>query len=309
MKNAIQLFLGLFILQLLVSCSPTQQLSHKKSPTIDRDTLSFEITAANNIIFKTLLNGVDTLDLFFDTGGTGVVLKHSSIKDKTSLLNGKNENYKGENYVPLEELNTIALGNLSWDSITIYPVSLQPADTDGNFGWDLFEDKVVELDYDNNQMIVHSSFGKVPKDYSQLEIEYINTLFCIKGDMVVEGQTYANRYLFDTGFQRAVIMDKDLRKENNFPENLPVLKESTVRNSEGKAFVNKVVLTDKICFDKACAPQIPVQLLSTPNPARFETHILGNELLKRFNTILDFQNHVVYLKANQLISEPYIDAS
>ena len=73
-------------------------------------------------------------------------------------------------------------------------------------------------------------------------------------------------------------------------------------------FVNQVVEIEKICFDKSCASQVPVQLLSTPNPARFETHILGGELLKRFNTILDFQNGFVYMKPNSLMSLPYNDA-
>ena len=53
---------------------------------------------------------------------------------------------------------------------------------------------------------------------------------------------------------------------------------------------------------------IPMQLMTTANPARFKTHILGNEVIKRFNTILDFQNNYVYLKSNNLFDLPYKDA-
>ena len=73
--------------------------------------------------------------------------------------------------------------------------------------------------------------------------------------------------------------------------------------------MNQVVEINKIGFDNICANHIPVQLLSTPNPARFKTHILGNELLKRFITALDFQNDFVYMKPNSLMGLPYIDAS
>ncbi len=65
----------------------------------------------------------------------------------------------------------------------------------------------------------------------------------------------------------------------------------------------------QFCFDKICTDNIPVQLISTPNPARFKIHFLGNEFLKRFNTVFDFQNDYVYLKPNSLISLPYADAS
>lgn len=54
---------------------------------------------------------------------------------------------------------------------------------------------------------------------------------------------------------------------------------------------------------------IPVQLMTMANPAGFRTHILGNEVLKRFNTILDFQHNVVYLKPNSLTDMPYKDAN
>ncbi|MEL7223083.1 MAG: hypothetical protein AAGJ93_17295 [Bacteroidota bacterium] len=273
------------------------------------DTLHFELTAGNNIVFKSILNEKDTVDLFLDTGGTELVLKHSVIKEKTALLEGQNENYREENYEPLEELSSLSLGAMRWDSLTIYPTTLLPKEADGHFGWNLFEGKVVELDYDKQLMIIHTSLPPALEGYAKLEIEYINTLFCINGKIQVGEKNYLGRYLFDTGFQRAVIMDKELKEESGFPSDLPVIKESRLRNSAGTEFVNQVVAVDEICFNQICASQVPVQLLSTPNPARFKTNILGNELLKRFNTYLDFQNHFVYLKPNSLMELAYEDAS
>ena len=312
----IDLFLVIVLLISLVGCTSTNEsqvvkgnLTAVENTEANSDTLRFEITPGNNIIFKTVLNKTDTLDLFWDTGGTELVLKHSAIKDRTSLLDGKNENYKEVNYEPLEALNSLSLGTLSWDSLTIYPTTLLPENTDGHFGWNLFEDKIVELDYEKKMMIVHSSFSQSLDSYAKLEIEYINTLFCINGRLDVGERSFVNRYLFDTGFQRAIVLDRELRAENKFPDDLPVLKESRLRNSAGTEFINRVVEIDKFCFEEVCSSQIPVQLLSTPNPARFKTHILGNELLKRFNTILDFQNDFVYVKPNSLIGLPYRDAS
>ncbi len=289
--------------------APSQQSSSNEKAMIKTDTIPFELTKGNNIKFKTILNKTDTLDLFFDTGGTEIVMLHSSIKEKTTLLKDKNSSYKEENYVPLEELNTLSIGSMTWDSLTIYPVSIGPKEMDGHFGWNLFKNKIVELDYDKNLMIIHHSPPIISKDYTKVDLEYINTLFCIQGDLEVDGKTYTNRYLFDTGFQRAIVLDKDLRAEEKFPTDLPVLKESKLKNSVGTVFVNKVVNTNKVCFANACAKNVPAQLIVTPNPARFKTHILGNELLKRFNTIFDFPNKVVYLKPNQLMSLPYADAS
>jgi len=313
-----QIFLITAVLTLLIfSCTPFKSVNVPAdvnlAEAIDNassDTLAFEITEANNIIFKAIINETDTLDFYLDTGGTEIVMSHKAVKEKTTFLDrGRNSSYKEENYEPLDEYFSMALGEMSWDSLTIYPTALIPKEADGHFGWNLFEDKVLELDYDKNLMIVHSSFTGNLEDYAKMEIEYINTLFCIQSSIRVGENTYPNRYLFDSGFQRAVVLDRDLRAQSNFPDDLPVIKESKLKNSEGTEFVNRVVEVDQICFAEACANNVPVQLFATPNPARFETHILGNELLKRFNTILDFQNDYVYMKANSLIDLPYKDAS
>jgi len=273
-----------------------------------QDTIPFEITDGNNILFKTVLNRADTLNLYFDTGGTEIVLKHETIKNKTNLLQDNNANYQEENYEPLENLNSLQIGRMSWDSLTIYPVSIGPEEADGHFGWNLFKDKVVELDYDKNLMIIHPTLNTVPQGYVKREIEHINTLICINAKIKVNNNFYENRFLFDTGFQRAILLDKDLRKKNKFPEDLPVIKESKLKNSVGTEFINRVVNIDEFCFGNICTNNIPVQLISTPNPARFETHILGNELLMRYNTIFDFPNNAIYLKPNSLIDLPFSDS-
>lgn len=263
-------------------------------PLRSPDTLYFTITEANNLLFQVVLNETDTLDMFFDTGGTDLVIKQNVIKEK--------------NYTPLKSIYSFSLGNLNWDTLAIFPANVGPDEAVGHFGWNLFEGKIVELDYDKKLMIVHSSLYRNLEEYTKLEIEYINTLFCINSSIQVGGNEFPNRYLFDLGFQRAIVLDKDLRQKSKFPDNLPVIKETKLRNSAGTEFINRVVEVDKICFGTNCAIKVPVQLLSTPNPARFETHILGGELLKRFNTILDFENGFIYMKPNSLMSLPYKDA-
>jgi len=91
-------------------------------------------------VFKSILNKTDTLDLYFDTGGTELILTHDAIKQNTSLLtDGKNKSYEGEDYEELEDHSTLSVGNQKWDSIRVLPVTLGPKNTDGHFGWNLFK--------------------------------------------------------------------------------------------------------------------------------------------------------------------------
>jgi len=208
-----------------------------------------------------------------------------------------------------DSLHSFAIGNMNWDSLKIYPARIGPEEAVGHFGWNLFEDRIIELNYEDQILIVHDELPSDLSEYTKLEIEYTHTLFCVKGRMSVNSQDFIGKFLFDTGFQRAVVLDRELTKKSDFPTDLAVIKETRLKNSQGQEFVNKVVEIDSLQLKQLSAPDVPVQMLSTPNPARFETHILGGELLKRFNTILDFRYGHVYLRANSLMSLPYQDKS
>ncbi len=255
-----------------------------------------------------MLNDIDSLDLFFDTGASGIVLTHPAIKDKTHLLSELPSDYKIVTYAPLPSLSTLTIGTNTWDSLNIYPVTVTGQETDGHFGWNLFTGRIVELDYDNNIMIIHDSLSEAPKGYTRLDIEYTHTLFCVQGTLHVQGENYKSRYLFDSGYQRTIVLDSVLRNEQNFPKDLPTIKTTSLRNGAGKVFYTKIVNSDWLQLGEIKAENIPTQLLDLPNPAQFKTHILGNELLMRFNTILDFKNHHVYLKPNKLMTLLYVDA-
>ncbi|HAO28906.1 MAG TPA: clan AA aspartic protease, partial [Chryseobacterium indologenes] len=92
--------------------------------------------------------------------------------------------------------------------------------TDGRFGWDLFDGMVVELDYDLGNMIVHSQLPeKVKKDkaYEKLNITFYDKLFFVETTIQQGAVKNKDWFLFDTGYQRTVMLDGPLLKEQKFP--------------------------------------------------------------------------------------------
>ena len=270
-------------------------------------TLPFLLTEFNNIIFKTVLNGEDTLDLKFDTGTTGLLLTHDALKEKTHLLDDTTESSPTENYVPLKNLARLELGTLSWDSLEIFPVRHSGQGSDGRFGWDLFQGKVVVLDYDQSKMTVQEQLPDTI-GYTSLQIMHVKGGLCILGNVRLGGTVYNGRFLFDSGYQKALLLDSSLANELVEKE-LKVIRVNKLRNGAGKEFITKVIELEQLSLASIELDNIPTQLLNAANPASFETHILGNGILKRFNTILDFKNNRVYLKKNSLSDFPYSDAA
>ncbi len=276
-----------------VECPSLQNFS-KLQPEI-HDTIPFVLSEYNNLIFKVTLNDKETLDLKFDSGTSDFLLTNNEL-NRLKLSGLKGHSFK--------------LGNQLWKNQEIFPVELSGQGTVGRFGWNLFDGKIVEIDYDKKIFIVHSKLSKRNKEYTKLDMEYVRTLFCIRGELQIKNTAYKGRFLFDNGYQRTVMLDKEIVQEQHYPkESLPIVKKAILKNGKGEEIPVLTVKNEKLYLGNLCLNNVPVQLLAVDNPAQFKTHILGNEVLKRFNTILDFQENKVYLKPNSLWNDPYTEGS
>ena len=104
------------------------------------------------------------------------------------------------------------------------------------------------------------------------------------------------------------MLDNELMSKTGVPiQKLPVIKKSLMYNSKNQETPVSIVSADKLIFGKYALENIPAQINSYNQPAGYATNFLGEEVLKRFNIILDFQNNPVYLKPNHLFYAPYGD--
>ncbi|WP_223607533.1 hypothetical protein [Chryseobacterium sp. OSA05B] len=272
-----------------------------KVKPVFHDTIKLSINEQNTMFVKTVLNKTDTLILNFDTGSSDLTLTRENLKNKikSSLTSGS---------------NVLEIGNRVYQDFRIYPADLAGHGTEGRFGWDLFDGMIVELNYDKGIMAVHSQLPKeVKKDksYSKLTIKYFNNVFFVEGSIKQGKSTNTDWYLFDTGYQRTIMLDGPMLKEQGFPvHTMKEIRRVVMRGGQGNEVPVITSGLESFTLGKYTLTNIPVQVLSQSRlVSRSRMHILGNEILKRFNVFFDFQNNVVYLKPNKLMDEKYIEHS
>jgi hypothetical protein len=285
----------LFITSLFLSVNCYGQNSFYKS-----DTIELTINEQNTIFIKAIFNDKDTLNLNFDTGATELILTNNTIVNKLSItptLYTKPYNLK--------------IGKTTYQT-KLYDAVLTGHGTDGRFGWDLFKGKVVELNYEKGLLIIHSTLPKnilKDKNFTKLKIEFWKDLLFVKCSINQSGVTNTDKFLFDTGYQRTAMLDNDLLFKGKFPiEKMDTIKKLIMKGAKGNEIPIITVDLSSVKIGKYNLKNVPVQLLTINKPLKdINTHILGNEILKRFNIILDFQSNVVYLKPNHLFDENYMD--
>jgi hypothetical protein len=264
------------------------------------DSIPFTINKQNTISIQAIFNEKDTLNLNFDTGTTELILTNEVLSNKLKSTPKLYTNFYN-----------LKIGNTNY-STKVYDAELSGHGTDGRFGWDIFKGKIVELNYDLNFMIIHTVLPKnliSNNAFTKLKIEFFEDLFLIESEIKQNNITNKDIFLFDTGYQRTVMLDDDLLKQAEFPiKDMKIIKKTIMKGAQGNEIPVITSNLKLLKIGKYKLKNVPIQLTTTHKPLKNKNiHILGNEVLKRFNLFLDFQNNFVYLYPNHLFKEKYIE--
>ena len=130
------------------------------------------LTKNNNLEVQSVLNQKESVKLFFDSGAFGFYLLKTAIK-KYLNPSGQALTIKDISH------NDFSIWNLGWEHEQMYPLTITVDCCEGMFGWDAFDGKVVEIDYNQSRMVLHTKRPKISKDYEKFAIEYMKEHFCI----------------------------------------------------------------------------------------------------------------------------------
>ncbi|UEG53080.1 retroviral-like aspartic protease family protein [Mucilaginibacter daejeonensis] len=271
-----------------------------RSAIVVHDTIPFLLNAYNTNYVPIVINGTDSLLLNFDTGATEVCIINESLEKK---VRSKPELYSRP--------YGIQVGKQIYQS-KLYDIRQAGHGVDGLLGWNLFDGMIVELDYDQHRMIVHS---KMPehilhdKGYQRFELIFIKNKPFIESEISQNGVKSKSLFFFDTGYQRALMLDNDALTAARFPaEKMPVIKKMIMHGTRGNEVPVITADLERLKIGKYDIPNVPAQIMTQGKPMPgINVHYLGSDLLKRFNTVIDLQKNVIYLKPNQLYQVPYAD--
>jgi hypothetical protein len=264
------------------------------------DTIPFFINKYNTNYLPVVLNGTDSLLLNFDSGATEVCITTDGLKQK---VKSQPKLYN--------TVYDIQVGNQSFKG-KIYDIAIAGNEVDGLLGWNLFDGMIVELDYDHHRMIVHSKMpGPLLHDsgYSKFNITFIKNKPFIESKIYQSGTSNKSLFFFDLGYQRTVMLDNDLLTASLFPTGkMQVIKKIIMHGTRGNEVPVITANLESLKIGKFKLKNVPAQIMTQGKPmASVNVHYLGSDVLKRFNTVLDFQKNVIYLKPNRLFGSEYAD--
>lgn len=271
------------------------------------DTIPFLLTGHNAIHVKAWVNEIDSLDLHFDLGSLQFRITKEALRKTKGwpLPKDAANGSKSPERMALDKIETIRMGNQVWKSPDVRLAQVAAHNMDGRFGWQVFDGKIFEIDYEKSRIIIHPSLPKKKRGYAKSEIKFIQSLFCIEASLIVRSKKYTGNFLVDTGSDLAMILDSGWAAKQHFPTDLPLLKKSSFKDGAGRQYETRIVSVPKLRIKNAAIDYIPTSVLGAKSPVGFDVNYFGNDLLKRFNMIIDLQTDHIYLKKNGLAGLPF----
>jgi hypothetical protein len=267
------------------------------------DTIPFSLGLDNKTYIKAKINNSRLIDFQFDLGTTSCILKENMADDCKMIWDGTAEmgSVSGTETVKTSKNNQIQIGSLIWDSVGVFSTKHTNWGSKGIIGNSVLQDKIVELNYDNNIIVLHKTLPAGSNEYIKVEMQIRDGVPCIPV-IIDNGNTKAkNWFVFDNGYDNCLLVDNEFAKTNSLYGTMKVVGHRN-NSTNGKT---TMVLAPKLFIGDYELKDVPIELQNPNDKQPYDRVIIGNDLLKRFNVIIDYQNNFIYLKANKLINEKY----
>ena len=291
-----------------ISTARSSYYKNCKGCIITKDTIPFALGKDNRVYITGRVNGSPLLKFFFDNGADNTILFPSALTKGAKLkfdgsiqsrATGGTETRKTSN------TNDIEISKLQWHNEQVMYVDKQIGEGDGTIGYDVFEDKVIEMDYDKQLMIIHDASFKLDKGYAKFQMQLNGgEVPSITGTVINQDKKIIADFLFDMGATGCLFLNQGFLKKNNLYGTMETIGEAqTTGAGSGVTKTTRAILPEFI-FGNYSFNDVPVNL---EDPAEHDpgTGVLGMDILKRFHTILDYQNNVIWLKPNGLVNTPF----
>jgi len=270
--------------------------------TITRDSIPFTLGKDDAIHIKGQLNGVD-LNLIFDTGASLFVLSETGYAKSKASLDGwtENEGSGGFSTERTSSCNHLQLGTMQWKGLPLVYINYHRSlEADGIVGFNVFEDKIVGIDYDRGLLIISGNGIVNKKSYFPLATRHSNEGTFVEASLTTASHTGKGWFLFDTGGALTLAISGDFAEKNNFYNELKSKGNINVVGTGPGKNKSKMAMLPGMNLAALSLKNIPV-LLGEPNVTYYgRAGIIGMPVLKRFNTLIDYPHGLVYIKPNKL---------
>ena len=307
MRKLVTQILFCFLLALSISAKAQEQFV--ESPAKLLTSFRFKQLSGGVILFKALFaNYPDTLNFILDTGSGGISLDSTTV-DYFKITPTPSEmtilGIAGIRKVSFIYNQKLRLPGLTVDSLNFhinnYDILTQVygEKIDGIVGYSLLSRYIFKLDYDSLRVSIFTN-GRMKYPRGGWLYEPILRTLPVQNARIRDAVTTNSRFLFDIGAGLCLMLNQDFIEDSNFLDKKRVLYSKEAEGVGGKVDMHMTVIKE-MRMGPYRFRNIPVFVFDdTFNITSYPylSGIIGNDILRRFNLILNYAKREFYFMPN-----------
>lgn len=269
--------------------------------------IPFRLTQADNISVRARVNGTEPVNLLLHTAMDSVSLTRVATARMARFEATESatvRSWGGTTTARHSTGNTLQIGDLVYRDVAITEDEQTGPGTDGKFGPNLFAGKIVEVDYDAEQIVLHAALPKLDERWHAVPLTVRDGLPCIDCEIVVGDRTLTQSFLLHSGFHGTALLDTEFVAANALDGALATIRESVLHDSYGNEVKTRVVQVPALRLGPITMRDVPVGVFEGKVGSR-RTSLLGANALKRCNFVLDTANGRLWVRPSRFVDAPF----
>jgi hypothetical protein len=274
-----------------------------------------QLTGGVILLQGQLMGYPDTLNFILDTGSGGISLDSTTaayLRLKPVPSDRTIRGIAGIRNVSFVNNQSIKLGALSIDSLDFHInnydilTAVYGERIDGIIGYSVLKRFIFKIDYDSSRIEIHSK-GSLKYPRGGYLLRPLIATLPIQSARVKDARTVQARFLYDIGAGLCMMLSSD------FVEDSMILhKKRRLYYKEAEGLGGKIDMQMTVIKEVKIGPyrfrNVPIYIFKddynvTSYP--FLGGLIGNDILRRFNCILNYDKRDFYLVPNSHFAEPF----
>jgi hypothetical protein len=306
-----------WLLGMLCTCFQLQaQEEFVQEPAKHLTKFKFSQLSGGIILIKAKLdNYPDSLNFVLDTGSGGISLDSATtaaLKIPLTKTERTIRGIAGMRTVDFAYDHTLKLPGLDVPHLDFHIndyellTSVYGVKIDGVVGFSFFRRYIVKIDYDLMQINVYTPGSlKYPRGGYLMRPNF--TTLPMQNALVMDDRPINSRFIFDTGAGLCFLLSQD------FVEDSTVLRKGRkIYPTQAEGLGGKKVMSLTVLKEVKLGPykfkSVPVHIFDDEyNVTTYPTlgGIIGNDLLRRFNLIVNYPEQTIHIKPNSHMNESF----
>ena len=270
--------------------------------------IPFRLTKYNNILVPVIINQKDTVQLMLHTGSDYITIIEDSYKKMKSIAISDTLNnvtsWAGYSDMKMSQNNIVKFGEEEFNQIPIFIDKQSGHESDGKIGLKFFEGKYLEINFDENKLYVYDKAPSKLKKYAKLNSRYSQETLYIKAFPLIDKKPIETKFMIHTGFSGALMISDDFAKEYKLLEKFEIIGESKLTDAAGNVILSKKSILPNFELANQTFQNVPMSFFDSTIKIQHK-NIMGGDLIKRFNLILNPEKNVLYVKKSKHYKDEY----